>query len=395
MDEPQTPPLPPLPIGDTLGLPTASADALRQILRRHRRRQTAIGGVALVAVLAAGSLGGWAVGRHDRGSLAGVRVAAGGQPTATNQGGAPTAASRGGGAVAAVAGGSPIGTMLAPRSTQLLVRDASDGTRVRLYQQDIGDPQIACSAGHACPQAPVPPCAPTSIVMAEVSDDQVAGQTGTPLWQSGASGALQQVTTQVVGAGQPQPILVAIARTSAPTAKVMLTTAYGSDAETPTATGWVALAVRLPADFAADASTGAPAGKLVAADGGGNAIASSDLASVSPFPPACQPPLCNALAPPTSPTGSSTPGSAPSTSVNASGPATASGCGCLGPMVKPTTGSAGNVGEACASTGGSVSSGSGTASSGTASSGTASSGTASSSTASSGTASSGPAPTTP
>ena len=45
-------------------------------------------------------------------------------------------------------------------------------------------------------------------------------------------------------------------------------TAYGSDEATPTATGWVALAVRLPATFATAGAMGAPVGKVVAADSG-------------------------------------------------------------------------------------------------------------------------------
>jgi hypothetical protein len=291
--------------------------------------------------------------------------------------------------------------MYAPPSTQVLVRDASDGTRVRLYQQDIGGPKFACATGQTCVQPPVPACVPASFVVAEVSDDQVAGQTGSPLWQPASSGALQMVTTQVVGAGQPQPILVVVARTAAPTAKVTLTTAYGSDEEAPTGTGWVALAVRLPATFATAGAMGAPVGKVVAADGGGNAISYGDLASASPAPPACQPPMsCVAPAPPSSSSGSSssssgsssgssTASSAPSTSPAAAGD-TASACGCVPPPVKAPPAAAGGAPlqitcSVSVGANGTVSSGSASASASTSTSGTASSGTATS----------GPASTTP
>ncbi len=404
MDEPEIAPLPPLPIGDPGGVPGASPDALRHILRRHQRRQLAVIAAGLATVLVAGSLAGWAVGRRGHDS-AGVRVAAGGQPSATS----PQAAAQP--AIAPLPGGSSssggvsVSGSSGP-STQLAVRDAADGTRVRLYEQEFAAPTVTCATGQTCPQPPVASCQPVALISAEVSDDQVAGQSGGPVWQQADGKPLDVVSIDIVGSGQPQPILVVVARTAQPTAKVTVTTAYGTDTATPSA-GWVALAVRLPADFSGG-PTGAPAGKVVAADGGGNAIASSDLSSPPSMAPSCVVGPCVTETAPSSPTstatvappvpagggGSPSIGSGPTPGV-ATAPATpCQPCPIGAPAAAPGAGAtpsgamfscATAVGGGYITSGGTVVAGGGSTISGSSSSGSASSGTASS----------GPASTTP
>jgi len=295
MDSPDLPPLPPLPLGDQAG-PPADTDALRGILRRHRRRQVGTGALALAVVLAAGGAAGFAVGHSAGGPSHGTQLAANapatGGGTSVGTGSAPSSASGGpvssGGEIPTPAVVAPGGTYGGPAYTQLLVRDASDGTRVRLYEQEFPVPTVACPSGTACPM--VPACAPTSLVTAEVSDDQVAGQLGGPVWPSTAGTALRVDTRGVVGGGQPQPILVVVAQVEPSVASVTLTTPDGTDQSAPTG-GWVALAVRLPADFGTNVLS---TSTLTASDSSGKAVVSGPLAQSSPVPMTCMP-VCAAL----------------------------------------------------------------------------------------------------
>jgi hypothetical protein len=395
MDD-QFPPLPPLPLGDQAGVP-ADADTLRGILHRHRRRQVTGAGLALAVVLLAGGAGGFAIGHSSSPSAHGTQVAAGTAPTPS--GGQPLTgyAAAGAGQSGSASAGMSTVTFTAPPSTQLLVRDASDGVRVRLYKQDITVPRVACPAGATCPQPAAPVCGPVSSLTAEVSDDQVAGQTGGPLWaSSSSSGPLDVVSVGVVGPGEPQPILVVVAQASAPVANVKLTTPDGTDAAAPTG-GWVALAVQLPADFPTSGSDPLAGSTLVATDSSGTALASQ---GVSPAPRAgfaCAP--CAALgAPSKGATGSVSGGGAVAPTpaplpCQAPCPAVAGNAGAA-PSGSPTNGSTTNGSTTnrgapniamCvrppgpgtvpgASGGGGASAGSGSASSGSASSGSASSG---------------------
>jgi len=340
MDEPEQPPLPPLAIGDLAAAPAASPDALREILRRHRRRQTAATAVGLAVVLVAGALGGWAVGNSGKSSPGGVQVAAGTPSGTTGSSGSPAAdapvqalGTSGGGSFSAGGAGGP--------STQVLVRDASDGTRVRLYTGAFPVPTFKCPTGASCPQ-PALACTPDSMVSAEVSDDQVAGTAGGLLWSTTLSDPLDVVTAEVVGAAQPQPILVVVGRTSGATAKVTLTTTSGTDSEAPT-NGWVALAVRLPAGFTADPSTGLPSATVAAFDVGGTTLSSTPLATAGKQPP-CSAPCAvtgKAVVPPPLTTDTSSTVVAPGAPV---GGAPALAPVCTSTCVQPMNGSTGPQG---------------------------------------------------
>jgi hypothetical protein len=288
MDAPDLPPLPPLPLGDPGGTP-ADADALRGILRRHRRRQFATGALALAVMLAAGGAAGFAVGHGSAPASHGVQVAAG-TPTQAAAAGPHSEAGPSIGVSSGVDTASPgVPGPIGPKFTQLLLRDASDGTRVRLYEQEVTIPKVACPSGSECPQVMVPPCAPTSFVTAEVSNDQVAGQTGGAVWSTSPSAPLEVVSLGVVGAGQPEPILVVVGRVQSSVAKVTLTTPYGTDVQAPTG-GWVALAVGLPADFSKSGTGGLRTSTLVASDSSGKALSSQPVSQTAHGPgPACRP----------------------------------------------------------------------------------------------------------
>jgi len=312
--DPGEPTSPPLSwVGDPLGPAPAGAsvEALRAVLARHRRRQRVLAGVGLAVVLVAGSVAGFAVGQQGRATGA-TQVAAADQPSAGTPASGPAAVP------SAVGGGWSVrstatGTSSSP-DTQLLVRDATDGVRVRLYEQSLPTP--ACAPNSTCAVPAEPSCVPSQLLEAEVSDDQVAGQTGGPLWQSPSTSGLDPVGTQVVGDGQPQPILVVIAHTGSDVAEVTVATSYGDDTEAPTSSGWVALAVQLPAAYQPSGSSDLPAGTLTARSGSGATIATTPLEQLNPkMPPASclpRPPACPAAL------GAATSASAASTSTTAS-----------------------------------------------------------------------------
>jgi hypothetical protein len=231
---------------------------------------------------------------------------AAGSPSASSGAQPSTGAAAGGVAQSAsVSVGTAIGggqsvtqtiTWAGPSFTQLLLRNATDGARVRLYKQDITAPKVTCPAGASCPQPAMPPCGPTTLATVEVSDDQVAGQTGGPLWPSTSAAApLDVVAVGVVGAGQPQPILVVAAKTDASVAKVTLTTPYGSDSQAPIG-DWVALAVQLPQTFTKSGADGLGSSTLVATDSSGKTLVSQGLSQAPKLPPGCGP--CPALGAP-------------------------------------------------------------------------------------------------
>src|SRR5207302_7187503 len=117
------------------------------------------------------------------------------------------------------------------------VRNAKDGTRVRLYQETYSPPlgkpvpQPNCKN---CPQIALPaPAVPARTLTAEVSDDQVAGVAGGPLRQTTEPAGFDPAAAQVRGVGQPQPILVVIVHGGSGIATMEVTTPYGSDAAVP------------------------------------------------------------------------------------------------------------------------------------------------------------------
>jgi hypothetical protein len=258
-------PMPPYSLGDPLSSTAAegSTEALRKVLVRHRRHQFQVGGAVLVVALVAGSLAGFAVGRQGRG--AGVtHLAAGNQtPTKSNAAvGAPGEASNSNSSSSAIA--------VAPmksQSTQLLVRNAKNGVRVRLYEETFPQPQPVspptCPArpNTACPEIAVPPSIPNKVLLAEVSDDQVAGQAVIPVSQNLKASGFDPLHALVVGGGQPQPILVVLGHAGSGVSTVEVTTPYGSDSAAPGAGGWVALAVQLPANYQPATDSG-PSGSM-------------------------------------------------------------------------------------------------------------------------------------
>ncbi|HZQ57239.1 MAG TPA: hypothetical protein VFA84_04360 [Acidimicrobiales bacterium] len=281
MELPPLPPLPPLPLGEQ-GATSADPDALRAILRRHRRRQLATGALGLAVVLAAGAAGGFAVGHTTSPVAHGVQVAAAPPAASSSGGGQDNSGTVRGPAITAFSGSSTdLAAPAGPAFTQLLLRDAKDGTRVRLYEQQLPLAKFRCPTGTECPTPTAPPCAPSSFVTAEVSDDQVAGQTNGAVWGTSPTSPLEVVSLGVVGGGQPQPVLVVVARTQPAVADVTLTTPYGSDHAAPTG-GWVALAVRLPADFSKSGTGGLINSTLTATDSSGTSLASHPLAQTPP-----------------------------------------------------------------------------------------------------------------
>lgn len=260
-------PTPPYSLGDPLSRTAAegTTEALRKVLARHRRRQLQVGGTVLVVALLAGSLSGFAIGRQGRG--AGVTHLAAGNPAPTKSNAAAGGAGQPGFSNSSSSSASSAIAVapMKPQSTQLLVRNAKDGVRVRLYEQTFPVPQVSppkCMAApnSACPEVAVPPAVPGKLLVAEVSDDQVAGQAEVPVTQNFKVSGFDSLAAQVVGLGQPQPILVVIGHAGSGVATVDVTTPYGSDSAAPGVGGWVALAVQLPADY------------HVATDSGGSAL---------------------------------------------------------------------------------------------------------------------------
>ncbi|MHB8466205.1 MAG: hypothetical protein ACYDH6_07645 [Acidimicrobiales bacterium] len=270
-----------------LGGAPATTDTLRAVLDRHRRRQGRLLGVLAVVVLLAGATAGYAIG--DRRGSPGTQLTAGQQPAspapAAPAAAQPAASSSSSGGFSFSSGGS--GSI---PSVQLLVRDATDGTRVRLYQQDMSA-KTKCAPSESCPQPP-PSCMPTSLLTSEVSDDQVAGVAGSPLWKAPPATGFDPISAGVVGNGEPQPILAIVAHSGPEVTKVQLSTTYGTDTETPTSAGWSALALRLPADFQrASADSDVPAGTVTAYAATGAVVGSANLVDISskPSSPPCQP----------------------------------------------------------------------------------------------------------
>jgi len=296
MDDSELPP-PLFATSDPLDVPgtAASVDALRHVLSRHRRHQLMLGAVGLVVALIAG----FAVGRQGSGEgtqVAAARPAAAGAPSAVAKPQPDTRALAAG--VGSVNGA--ISSSTAP-ATQLLVRDASDGVRVRLYQQTFTQPKATCSpsSGKTCPQVPVPTCSPSSFLHAEVSDAQVAGTAGGVLWDAPPTGGLTTEAVQVVGAGEPQPILVVLAHAGSNVSHVTLSSSYGTDSAAPSPQGWVALALQLPSNYQPSSSTdpqGAPSGTLTAVSTSGATVSSTALSDVNGkgAPPACITSVCEA-----------------------------------------------------------------------------------------------------
>ncbi len=298
--EPDDAPLPPLPLGDGPAAPaasaSASAEAFRHVLRRHRRRQVGVLAAGVAAALVGGSLAGFAAGRHGRSASTTEVAVAGPASTSARPAAAGVAGAASSGVAIAQGGQSGGGSFSVAGSptpqTQLLVRDAADGTRVRLYEAAFALPTPACPTGAMCAQPQIAACAPSAFVTAEVSDDQVAGTAGGVLWTPPAATTTEVVSAQVVGEGQPQPILVVIGHAGTDVAHVTLQTAAGQDSATPAANGWMALAVRLPAG-----SQGLPTGTLLATTSSGGTVATLPLDKVGSLtvpscgvPPA---PVCN------------------------------------------------------------------------------------------------------
>jgi len=312
METPDLPPLPPLPIGDQPGVAPADADAFRGILKRHRRRQVASGALALAVVLVAGGAAGFALGHGSGGTSHATQVAAG-SPAASATSGAsagaagasgvqgyaatPSAGSPQGGTVSSSGSGTVSGTVSVPPGgptfTQLLLRTATDGTRVRLYEQQFTAPTFTCPPGAACPQPAMPACGPAGFISAEVSDDAVAGQIDGALWQSAPAETLEVVGLGIVGTGQPQPILVVIVHADPSVASVVLKTPYGTDTEAPTGQ-WAALAVQLPSDFSKSGADGMSSSTLSATDASGKPLVTEGLAQSRAIVPPCLP--CPAVA---------------------------------------------------------------------------------------------------
>jgi hypothetical protein len=333
------------------GLP-ATTDALQSVLARHRRRQSRVLAGILVPLLAGGIVGGFLVGRS--GTKA-TTLSSASQPTTPHAASTPPAAS--GPMIAASGGGSASsGSAMdagpSTPATQLLLRNALDGTRVRLYSEAF-PPMPKCPPTAACATPPVSACFPTHIVTAEVSDDQVAGEAGAPEFNA-PTDALDLITATVVGGNQPQPILVAIAHTSSAVTSVRLTTQYGTDKETPTSTGWVALALQLPATWTPAANSGTPTATLTATDATGKTLGSSDLSQNDQGKP-CAPPPCptGSPGPPaatkTPPTGSNTP---PAGSNAACAPAPCGATPAAGSKTPPTGPVTGGVSSSAGSSSG-------------------------------------------
>lgn len=308
-----------------VGAMPASTDALRAVLSRHRHRQSRLLGVVAVVVLLAGAGAGFAIGTSANNTTQLSAGAAPNTPPAAAPQPANVASSSSGGFLTTAGPATPI------PSTQLLVRNATDGTRIRLYQEDISA-KVKCPPNEPC-AAPPPDCLPTSVLTAEVSDDQVAGTSGGPVWKASSATGLDPISAMVVGDGQPQPILVALAHAGTNVAKVQLTTAYGTDTQViPAGGGWAALGLQLPATYTRGAN-GNPAGTVTALSATGATISQTSLDQMdakSPGP--CQPPPCPG-APQQAPT---TTGAthAPTTTAASNAPSTTT-CQCPAPPATP------------------------------------------------------------
>ena len=358
-----------------------TTDVLRQVLTRHRRRQSRVLGAVAAGVLVGGAVIGFVIG--DGRGTSGTQLTAGNAPAASHDATPPP--------VAALAYGNSNGTSGIP-ATQLLLRNATDGTRVRLYSDDLSN-KMKCAAGQTCPQ-PDPACFPTTILSGEVSDDQVAGTTGGPVWHTPTATGLDAVNAGVVGVGQPQPILTVMGHAGSDIAQVRLATPYGSDVQAVTSGGWVGLAMQLPADFKADPASGGrrdlPAGTLTALSPSGAVVGSVALVDINgkPSAPPCQPPCPSDLQKATTAGGSAKaticcpPPPAPPAPTAGSKSATLGTVQCQGGAVTGSSsgGPPGSVSSgSAAGSAGSTSSGSAAGSAGSTSSGSAASGSTSSS----------------
>jgi hypothetical protein len=282
-----------------------------------------------------------------------------------------------------------------PTFTQLLLRDATDGTRVRLYEQQFTTPKFSCPPGATCAEPAMPVnCLPGGFVVSEVSNLQVAGQIEGTLWQTTPAETVQVVGLGIVGNGQPQPILAVIVHTGSPVASVVLKTPYGTDTEAPTGQ-WAGLAVGLPSDFSKSGGDGITSSTLTATDASGKVLVPQGLAQSPAIVPPCVP--CPAIAQATQgqniPASKAPASKAPATGAVAPvptplpcaypcGPAASNTRGAvpnIAMCVRPPLGSPwtpGAVGGGGGSAGGSSGSASGSASTGSAVSGSASSGPA-------------------
>lgn len=267
---------------DSGALP-ATTDSLRAVLARHRARQYRVLGAGLVVVLLAGAFAGFAIGRDGQRT---TQLSAAPASPAAGAGANQTALATSGGA-SAPGQATSVGPVVLP-SIQLLLRNATDGTRVRLYRQDLSA-KSGCVGSQACPADAVPPCVPTQFLLAEVSDDQVAGTAGGPSWQPASPTGLDPLSAETVGIGQPQPILVVVAHAGPDVSRVQLTTPYGADSEVPVG-GWVALAVRLPQTFTPSAGRpDVPDGTVTASGPAGATLSTVAVADVSmKSSPPCQ-----------------------------------------------------------------------------------------------------------
>jgi len=252
---------PPAGLDDALsGGRPASLEDFRGVLSRHRRGQLQRLGAGLAAAVVVAAGVGYVAGQSGRssGSTQITQSQAAGQPAVPA---ASSGAAQGGGGFSVGSGPAVAGLP----ETQLLVRNADDGVRIRLYQQALPT------------NAPSGACAPAGILQAEVSDDQVAGTAGGIEWSKPTAAALDPLSIAVVGAGEPEPILTVVSHTGAAVAKVVLSTAAGTDQAAPTTTGWVALAVQLPASATSASNDGVPAGTLTATAADGAVLATDQL----------------------------------------------------------------------------------------------------------------------
>lgn len=344
------------------GAVPASAEALRQVMTRHRRWQSRALGGAVVVALVGGSLAGFAVGRSGGGAHS-TSLSAGASPpaAATSQAAAPQAAAPqggtgapGGGVGAQTGGGTLIGP---PTATQLLLRDANDGTRVRLYERAFSSPKVAqppkgaqpltcpggtgadCAMPGSAPAAS--PCSPVGFLQAEVSNDQVAGLGGAPLFVQTAATQLSLVGDSIAGQGEPRPIAVVLVRAAPDVTQVTLTTDYGTDTASPV-NGLAALAVSLPANFDgllawAPSPTASPQPKrgvgfpkatVTGRTAASKTVGAIDLPAPGPLPPGgCQPKPCTIKGQPVPPVaaGAPTPAGTGVATPSGTGVATSSG----------------------------------------------------------------------
>jgi hypothetical protein len=90
---------------------------------------------------------------------------------------------------------------------------------------------------------PASQCAPSALLDAQVSNDQVAGSSASPVEKTPATQPLDVLDANVVGTGEPTPIGVVLVHTTGSVAKVVLTLkGGGTDEMTPTSEGYAILA---------------------------------------------------------------------------------------------------------------------------------------------------------